>query len=104
MELLAASMQVKKQLGCKVRVNYLCYENNTTELDIQLLARVMSEFPELALQLSQPNGGLLVGGLSKEKMVDLANILKALIPNRIVLFFSAKREDEKGGCGTLTYR
>jgi 23S rRNA (adenine2503-C2)-methyltransferase len=103
-ELFEATQKVMVNCDAKVRVNYLCYQQNTTAEDVELLVQLLSHYPEFTLQLSQPNGGLVVGTLSREEIISFADNLRvAGLRNRIVLFLSAKREDETGGCGTLTY-
>jgi len=102
-ELIDATVAVKEGLGCKVRVNYLTYDFNTTEADAEELVRTIGS-TDLTLQLSQPNGSLVKGALAESSMIDFVDTLrKRGFENRIVMFFSAKAKDQRGGCGMLRY-
>lgn len=102
-ELIDATVAVRDTLGCKVRVNYLTYNFNTTREDAELLVQAL-ESSGLTIQLSQPNGSLVSGGLDSESMVSFAQLLREVgCTNRIILFFSAKADDHQGGCGMLRY-
>lgn len=103
-ELIDATTAVRDGLSCKVRVNYLTYDFNTTSTDAEELTRILGP-TGLTLQLSQPNGSLVSGGLAKSKMIDFVSTLREVgFKNRIILFFSAKASDQRGGCGMLRYR
>jgi len=102
-ELIDATVSVRDSLGCKVRVNYLTYDFNTTYRDAEKLTAELGP-TGLTLQLSEPNGSLVEGSLSKEKMILFSKVLREVgFSNRIVLFSSAKAEDSQGGCGMLRY-